>query len=288
MTAATRLHRTADRIAAPRLPPEKPETLAGLARRLFEGAPKGVRTMESWHPLSGEIPLDPPDAPWHFEAGDPPAEIIRRMRNVWTLRKGGSPEYAQALFANAGTWLDRLQDARADSRALSRAGIRVNAHARPDTWPTYLARAEGGIETRIKTRIKAAALSKSETVQTAILAIYAAHQAILTGWRDSWALAMELSAAAQKSFSDRVIPARADRRREINSANAERSRAREAADAEILKKARELLAGGTNRRDLASKLAQMKWPGSQDPQSRERVRLSADYIRRRLRPLLKK
>lgn len=222
--------------------------------------------METWHPLSGEIPPDPPDAPWHFEAGDPPAEIIRRMRDVWALRKGGSPEYAEGLFANAGEWLDRFQDARADSRALSRAGIRI--------------------DTRIKTHIKTAALQKTETAQTAILAIYAAHQAILTGWRDSWALALELSAAAQKSFSDRMIPARAGRMGRTNSANAERSRAREAADDEILEKARELLDGGTNRRNLASKLARMKWPGSQDPQSRERVRLSADYIRRRLRQLL--
>lgn len=222
--------------------------------------------MESWHPLSGEIPPDPPDAPWQLEAGDPPAEIIRRMRDIWTLRKGGSPEYAQALFANAGEWLDRFQDARADSRALSRAGIRVNVHARPDTW--------------------AAAPPESETAQTAILAIHAAHRAILTGWRDSWALAMELAGAAQKSFSDRMIPARADRRGEMNSANAERSRAREAADDEILEKARELLAGGTNRRNLASMLARTKWPDALNPQSRERVPLSADYIRRRLKLLL--
>lgn len=249
--------------------------------------------MECWHPLSGEIPPDPPDAPWHFEAGDPPAEIIRRMRDVWALRKGGSPEYAQALFANAGTWLDRIQDARAEaisfrsiSRALSRVGIRVNADARPDTWPTYLARAKGGIDTRIETRIKAAALPESETAQTAILAIYAAHQAILTGWRDSWALAMELSAAAQKSFSDRVIPARAESNKELNRTNAERSRARKMRDDEILEKARKLIASGKSRRALASILARQKWSDALKPRSKAKVRLTADQIRRLLKPLL--
>lgn len=206
------------------------------------------------------------------------------MRDVWALRKGGSPEYAQALFEKAGEWLDCWQDARADSRALSRAGVRVHAHARRDTWRSHLARAEGGIETGIK----ADALPEGEITQTAILAIYAAHQAILTGWRDSWALAMELSAAAQKSFGDRVIPARVESNKRLNGANAERSLAGKARDAEMLAKARELLERGTNRRALASILARQKWPDALNPRSEAKVMLTTDQVRRLLKRLLDK
>jgi len=126
----------------------------------------------NWHPLDGEIPPDPPDALWRFDPDDLPAQIIHAMREVWHLAKGGTPEHAQALFDKAGQWLDYWQQARASAYDLDRAGIHL--HEAP------------------KARTPDGAVA-----QTAILAIYAAHQAIITGRRALWAIALELRREVQ-------------------------------------------------------------------------------------------
>lgn len=155
----------------------------------------------NWHPLDGETPPDPPDAPWHFEPGDSPAEIIHAMRDVWHLATGGTPEHAQALFDRAGQWLDAWMDDRASATILERAGIRVNAHKLPDTWRVYRARAESpGIDDENVDDLPPADVveAPADTVaQTAILAIYAAHQAIVTGRRALWGIALELRREVQ-------------------------------------------------------------------------------------------
>lgn len=125
--------------------------------------------MKNWHPLDGDIPPDPPGAPWQSEPGDSPAAIITSMRKVWQLAKGGTPEHAQALFEKAGPWLDYWRQHRVTADQLDLAGIRV--HEMPPADAPDNAVAPG----------------------MAILAIYAAHQAILTGRRAMWVIAIELS-----------------------------------------------------------------------------------------------
>jgi hypothetical protein len=123
----------------------------------------------NWNPLDGEIP---PDLPWCFEPGDSPAEIIRAMREAWGLAKGGTPEHAQALFDKARQWLDYWRQARASADDLDRAGIHLQEAPN-------------------------ARIPDGAVAQTAILAIYAAHQAILTGRRALWGIALELRREVQ-------------------------------------------------------------------------------------------
>lgn len=214
--------------------------------------------MNAWHPLSGEIPPDPPRAPWRVDNVDSPAEIIARMRDLWALRNGGSPKHAQDLFENAGQWLDYWRAARADSEALIRAGIFVNDHAQDQAAIDVVP--EGAI------------------AQTAILSIHAAHQAILTGRRDLWGLAIELSAAAQKSISDRAIPARAAAKEKLNAANSDRSSVATGRNAEILEEARKLIDKGVKPSNLAPPLTRMKWRNAKNPESEELVHLSRNHI----------
>ncbi len=117
--------------------------------------------METWNPLTGDIPPDPPGAPWKSRLGDPPSKIIRDMRKVWRLIDGGTPEHAQALFDGAGAWIDYWLAAREAGGANTRAGVR--SAPGPD----------------------------SEIAPTVILAIYAARQAVLTGRYDLLAFARE-------------------------------------------------------------------------------------------------
>jgi hypothetical protein len=117
--------------------------------------------MESWNPLTGDIPPDPPGAPWQSMLGDPPSKIIGGMRKVWRLIDGGTPEHAQALFDRAGAWIDYWLAAREAGGANTRAGVR--SAPGPD----------------------------SEIAPTVILVIYAARQAVLTGRYDLLAFARE-------------------------------------------------------------------------------------------------
>lgn len=117
--------------------------------------------METWNPLTGEIPPDPPRVPWHSRLGDPPSKIIARMREVWDLVDAGTPEYAQALFNKAGAWIDYWLTARDAGGANIRAGVRSTPS--PD----------------------------SEIAPAVVFAIYAARQAVLSGRYDLLAFARE-------------------------------------------------------------------------------------------------
>ncbi len=223
--------------------------------------------MNAWHPLSGEIPPDPPRAPWRVDNVDSPAEIIARMRDLWALRNGGSPKHAQDLFENAGQWMDYWRAARADSEALIRAGIFVNDHAQDQAAIDVVP--EGAI------------------AQTAILSIHAAHQAILTGRRDLWGLAIELAAAAQKPISDRAIPARAEAKENLSAANSDRSSVAKERDVEILEEIRKRIEKGVKPHNLASILARKKWrnAGNKKSESIEPVLLSRNHIQAILKTL---
>lgn len=215
----------------------------------------------NWKPLDGEIPPDPPDAPWRFEPGDSPAQIIHAMREVWHLAKGGTPEHAQALFDVAGQWLDYWRQARASADDLDRAGI-------------HLPESPNG-------RIPDGAVAP-----TAILAIYAAHQAILTGRRALLGIARELASAALLQRGAAAAHAAAEGKKRLARANDKRSNASKDRDRDLKEAALEQLAKKKKRHQLASILARREWPDARNPQSATKVRLTADHIRGLLQDLL--
>ncbi len=244
--------------------------------------------MKTWHPLTGKIPADPPRAPWHYEAGDPPAEIIARMRDLWALRNGGSPKHARDLFEKAGQWLDYWRAARAGSDELDRAGVRGSPSARTDTWRSYLARADGGPDgDTLPAGAEVDAPPGDDVPLLAILAIYAAHQAILTGRRAFWGLGIELAAAAQKPISDRAIPARAEAKENLSAANSDRSSVAKERDVEMLEEIRKRIEKGVKPHNLASILARKKWrnAGNKKSESTEPVLLSRNHIQAILKTL---
>lgn len=121
----------------------------------------------------------------------------------------------------------------------------------------------------------------------AILAIYAAHQAILTGRRAFWGLAIELAAAAQKPISDRAIPARAEAKENLSVANSDRSSVAKERDVEILEEIRKRIEKGVKPHNLASILARKKWrnAGNKKSESIEPVLLSRNHIQAILKTL---
>lgn len=241
--------------------------------------------MEDWDPLTGKIPPDPPDAIWHTEAGDPPAEIITRMRDVWKLLKCGSPEDARAIFARAGEWLDYWCTDRADADTLDRRGIIVDARARPDTWRGYLTRPDDGSDIEVLPASAEAGADNLDRALAPILAIHSAHQAILTGRRACWGRAMEMSAAAQKPISDGAIPGRMKSNKALEGVIDHRARAKQKRSESLRREAMRLINAGVSRKRLHLRLARQEWPDVMTPESGGVVQLQPDTIQRLLKEI---
>jgi hypothetical protein len=206
-----------------------------------------------WDPTIGDIPPDPPNAPWVSGTLPTPADIIFAARAVWALRAGDLDEHAQALFDRAGPWLDHWRANRSAAETMSLAGIEV-----PD---------------------RAADVTPDMTPETALLAIAAAHRAIAGCSKLWWAIAQELAGESVLSIGLARVETLVVQTEALRGESADRRDRRETRDGRILTRAKELIAAGTSRRHLYKRLSAERWPDARQPDG-DGVLLSVRTIRR--------
>lgn len=156
---------------------------------------------------------------------------------------------AQALFESAGPWLRYMLQHEADANGLAASGFVVDD---PRSAPA----------------------DHSERAQSAMLAISAAHQALLTGSRVTWELARRLA---------EQLTALGHRETLADSVSAQKA-ARQERDEAIRQAARALRAKDKQWPQIIRLLAAREWPDARSPSDPPR-QLSRDTIERAVEPL---